>query len=83
MDSYIRDVNYTPINTLELSEITEFNKFWLNKKQNNYFKIFHQNIRSLNKNFDGLKIFQNALNVEYDCIVLTEAFKIPDTSLFQ
>lgn len=41
---------------------------------NNSLKILTQNIRSLNKNFNGLEVFLARTTIEYDVIILTECW---------
>ncbi|KAJ8734468.1 hypothetical protein PYW08_013718 [Mythimna loreyi] len=38
------------------------------------FSVLHQNIRSLNRNYDGLTVLLKRLNINYDLIVLTESW---------
>ena len=45
--------------------------------------IFHINIRSLNKNFDNLKLQINATNKPPDVIICTETFEISSENYFQ
>ena len=40
-----------------------------------YLKVFHTNIRSLNKNGLNLLVYLSSLNVEFDIIVLSEIWK--------
>lgn len=41
---------------------------------NNYFKILHTNIRSINKNFDELQIQLKHIGLRFDIIILTECW---------
>lgn len=43
-------------------------------KQNTDLRIFTQNIRSLNKNFDGLLLFLDRMGLELDLLILTECW---------
>ena len=45
-----------------------------NDAMNNDFLIFHQNIRSFNKNYDDLSVFLDSLNPDIDILVLTETW---------
>lgn len=45
-------------------------------------KIFHNNVRSIGKNFDEVKLFINYLEESFDLIVLTETWKISNPNLF-
>ena len=49
----------------------QFNSM-LHKHQENSLKIFHLNIRSLNKHCHTLKAFLSCLNCKFDIILLTE-----------
>lgn len=54
------------------------------KSENDFnIRIFHVNIRSLNKNLDSLKIVLSQIECFYDFIVLTETWKMQDISLFE
>lgn len=81
MDPYIRDVNCEPFNTLRLNLMDDINDLHTNSNSQK-FSIFHQNICSMNKNLDKLKIFLHQLSFTYDCIVLSETFSIHDCNLF-
>nr|CAI5828906.1 unnamed protein product [Callosobruchus analis] len=83
MDAYLRETEYEQVQTLEVFDVEGHNRFWNGEEQSSYIKIYHQNICSLKKNLDEFKILLNQLNCEYDCIIFTETFRIPDTSLFQ
>lgn len=83
MDQYIRDYNHKPLNTIEIDSISDFNKTVHILEENNEFMVFHQNIRSIYKNLDELKIMLSQLTCRFDCIVLTETFRIFDCKLFQ
>ena len=41
---------------------------------NDDFLVFHQNIRSFNKNYDELSVFLDSLNPDIDVLVLTETW---------
>lgn len=72
----VRDCNYEPVNTIELCNIMELNKIMNEKRMNqNFLKVFHQNIRSIAKNFDEIMIFLDQLDTQFDVIVLTETFQ--------
>lgn len=54
------------------------------KSENDFnIRIFHVNIRSLNKILDSLKIVLSQIECFYDFIVLTETWKMQDISLFE
>lgn len=48
----------------------------------NKFRILHNNIRSIDKNFNELNIVLSQFRFEVDCLVLSETFNINDTSLY-
>lgn len=81
MNPYIRDYNFYPFTTKYLDSPLEYNKI-----QNSYngscFKVFHQNIRSLAKNVDEFNIRLSQFDKQFECMVLTETWKIYDTSWF-
>nr|CAI5868560.1 unnamed protein product [Callosobruchus analis] len=79
MEEYIRDVNYI----LEISNVKGHNEYWSGKEVNRFFKLYHQNICSLRKNIDEPKILFDQMNFEYDCIIFTETFMLPDANIFQ
>ncbi|KAJ8945847.1 hypothetical protein NQ318_009588 [Aromia moschata] len=82
MDQYIRDFDYDPIVTEKVENAYEANEVLkVNNKVCN-FKIIHNNIRSLPKNIDEFNVFLHQFDSNFECIVLTETFKIPDLSLF-
>ena len=82
MDQYIRDFSLNTIETYTLSSCTEA-KTILNVNSNvSNFKILHNNIRSLNKNLDEFKILLKNLEINFDCLILTETWKLDDPNLF-
>ena len=46
----------------------------LQDKKNNFLSVFHTNIRSLNKNFEGLETFLSNLDTKFDVISLSETW---------
>lgn len=46
------------------------------------FKVFHLNIRSVNKNLDELKIVLRQIDRSYDVIVLTETWQLMNPEIF-
>nr|CAI5865906.1 unnamed protein product [Callosobruchus analis] len=69
--------NYIPVDTLEISNVKGHNEYWSGKE------LCHQNICSLRKNIDEAKILFDQINFEYDCIIFTETFMLPDANIFQ
>lgn len=85
MDHYLEDFDITSIhksNNDIFSGFQDLNDFVRVKRDFNV-KMFHVNIRSLNKNLDSLKLVLNEIDCSYDFIVLTEIWKIVDVSMFQ
>ena len=80
MDPYIRDYNYTPIETYIVNNRSEYRALSVDNNIN--FKIFHNNIRSISKNFDEMNIFLEGLNEQFDVLVFTECWKVLNTNLF-
>lgn len=82
MDPYIRDCEYKAVNTLEVDEVLEFNNLTRNINNNDFFTLLHQNIRSLSKNKNELEILLSQIGLNFDCIVLTESWKIQNKDFF-
>lgn len=82
MDQYIRDFETEIIQTYILQDHYELNEVLLVNGKSKNFNIFHNNIRSINKNFDELQIFLSNITTNIDCIVLTETWNIPNPELF-
>lgn len=80
MDAYIRDFEPFKIDTVNVGSIEECKNI-LDKKGDK-FQLFHNNIRSLSKNVDELNVVLNEFNYIFDCIVLTETFKLYNVDLF-
>lgn len=80
MDRYIRDFRWKTIDSYSIDNTLELN----NTLKCNYsnLKLIHNNIRSINKNLDEFKIFLSDINYDIDLIILTETWKIEDTSLY-
>lgn len=78
MDSYIRNYDNPEVNT------TLINSFENNilEIDDQYINIFHTNIRSINKNYDELLVFLQAIPIKYHIIVLTETWTVENISLF-
>lgn len=81
MDQFIRDYTNTNIKTQIINNIEQFKKYTETKNQQ-CFSILHQNIRSISKNFDEIKIFLSQFNTFFDIIILTETWHIVDTNCF-
>jgi len=64
------DPNMDLISHTKYKNVLNFKSMKINL--DNYLKIFHVNIRSLNKNHDQLAAFLLTLSIEFDIIVLSE-----------
>nr|CAI5856382.1 unnamed protein product [Callosobruchus analis] len=65
MDAYVRDVNYSPVNTVEIFSVDNHNRYWGEKEATGFFKLYHQNICSLRKNWNELEILLNQMHCKY------------------
>lgn len=80
MDEYIRDYEFSNVDTYVVDEICEFeNKFY--SLSDNSLNIFHLNIRSISENLDELVVYLQQLKKKFDLIVLSETFRLADLSL--
>lgn len=82
MDSFIRDVNFSKIDTVEIENAVELNQIMSDQEHKTMFKILHQNIRSISKNIDEMDVYLSQINTDFECIVFTETFQINDLGLF-
>lgn len=83
MNAYVRDMEPTKMLT-NIAETQESCVHLLRKEVDcTNFALFHNNIRSVSKHFDELGIIVDQLEVELDCIVLTETFKIENKDIYQ
>lgn len=55
MEAFIRDFDYSEIETVVINDLQEYEQ--LSSALGNNLKIFHTNIRSLEKNVDELNVF--------------------------
>lgn len=81
MDSYLRNFSVDSYETKVAKNSADCNQI-LNGGLLNTFNIYHNNIRSIGRNFDELKIVLEQINISFDCIVLTETWNVTDCSLF-
>lgn len=82
MDQYIRDFAIESFQTYSLQDYKELNCILNVNKNHSNFTAIHNNIRSINKNFDEFKLFLTNIKATIDCIVLTETWNIPNIELF-
>lgn len=80
MDPFIRDYDAKFVQSKVLQSIDKLNE--INEVKNGSFKIFHMNIRSIQKHFDDLMLVLSQLDFDFDAIVLTETFQICNTEIF-
>lgn len=81
MDPYIQNFEIETIKTEIVANCDEGNRVL---KVNNVFpnfKLLHENIRSINKNLDELKTYIHQFEFDFECLVLTETWEIPDVEL--
>lgn len=82
MNSFIREYSPVTISTYEVDTLSECEQIInLNKKNN--FTLYHNNIRSLTKNLDEMKVYLSQISTEFDCFVFTETWQLQDISLFR
>lgn len=81
MDPYLKNFTVDSYETKVAKTSTECNQI-LNDGLPNSLNIYHNNIRSIGRNFDELKIVLNQIDITFDCIILTETWSVTDCSLF-
>ena len=80
MDQYIRDLDCKQVETKQDNSVSEY-KNDVDSKYFKQFKLCHQNIRSLPKNIDQFKVFLKQFPFDFDCLILTETWRIYDIDL--
>lgn len=73
MNQYIRDFNYNDIHTISIDDGNDFLERIDENEQ--YFSIFHCNIRNENKNFDEMNLLLDEFirkNFYFDLIIFSE-----------
>lgn len=70
MDTDLEELTYHLLENETVN--TNTNNIKLSLKNN--LKIIHQNIRSINKNFEGFLINLKLINIEFDIMILTECW---------
>lgn len=80
MDPFIK--NYTPsiIKTNIVNDTSDYNL--LNHKLTN-LRIFHTNIRSIDKNLDELLVLLEQFSDDFDVIILSETLNVEDLDLYK
>lgn len=80
MNAYVSEYENDPIVACKIYNNNDTFKIDSN---NNDFKIFHMNIRSLQKNVDELYIMLDNITVNFDIIILTETHQLHDPFMFK
>lgn len=80
MDPFIKNYENTSIDTKIINNLQDFMRMKIKLKEN--LKIFHMNIRSISKNLNELSIFLNQFSEQFDIIILSESWRIYDTSIY-
>lgn len=83
MDPYIRNFTVTNLKTETVNSAQEANTVLQVNNIHNNFKIIHFNIRSVLKNFPEIEIFLKQFDNEFDCIILTETWQVPNVNVIQ
>lgn len=82
MERYVANFEMDQIDTFTLSSFDEADKILSINNDYVNFKIFHNNIRSLAKNLEELKIHLQSMEIDIDCIILTETHKLPVPDIY-
>ncbi|KAL3288404.1 hypothetical protein HHI36_002852 [Cryptolaemus montrouzieri] len=82
MDPYIRDFQCHPMTTYHVEGFDDFHQVYKINNKNFSFKLLHQNIKSVNKNFDEFKVYMAELPSIMDCIVLSENWVVDYVDVF-
>lgn len=80
MNAYINEYKNEPI---VANKIYNENNSFKTNIVNEDFKIFHMNIRSVQKNVEDFYVLLNNISVNFDVIILTETHKLHDPFLFK
>lgn len=84
MNQFVRDYNVHQTDTFVTENIHDCQTHLdLNKSESDIFSIFHNNIRSISKNFDELQVYLSNFLYCFDCIVLSETWKIENINNFK
>lgn len=82
MDPYIQHFQINSIPTFTINTADDCSQILNVNNKDSTFQVLHMNIRSVNKNFDEFLVLLQNLNREFDCIVLSETWKIIEPSIF-
>lgn len=83
MDQFIRDYENATLNTVEISDIKQFNNIFDIKNAQGTFSVYHNNIRSIQKNFEQFEVYISEYHNFFSCIILTETWNITNINLFK
>lgn len=76
MDNYLKYFEYEEMKTEEKARAVQCYEILKINGENSNFNIFHNNVRSLPKKLDELKLFFDQQDYPFDCVVLTETHKL-------
>lgn len=76
MNAYVNNLVLTPVITKSVKGASELDRQLICTNLN--LKIFHMNIRSINKNFDSLIILLAQIRHELNILILTETLQLID-----
>lgn len=80
MDPFIKYYDPQCISTHEVSDYQEYEQ--LTSMNSRGLKVFHTNIRSIDRNVDELNIFLAGIKHDFDVIILTETFRLHSTGIY-
>lgn len=81
MDQYLRDYEFKQTKTYAYYPDSIDKNF--NNPNEISFNLFHTNIRSIGKNYDELKVYLEQFETKFQCIILSETYKVTDLSFFK
>lgn len=82
MDQFIRDFVNIEAGVTEVNNAGDYLNVIQPENDVLHFSIFHNNIRSINKNFDEMSVLLAELNYNFDCIIFTETWQVSDPRFF-
>lgn len=84
MNGYVRDFDSNEVYTIEADGISQAKNFLTNDAKNiSSFKIFHSNIRSVQKHFSELEVVTHQFGCDFfDIIALTETWTVNSPEFF-
>lgn len=82
MNAYIRDFDPVTVETKIAKNAQEAKNILRDNDSKNNFSVFHNNIRSITKNNDEFQITLSEFGHMFDCIVLSETFRVDNVDIF-